>query len=176
MTNNKKLKVEAKEQEEQETEREGMAIGDTPDDVKNLPFGSIKPEFNRLEKCEIAEARFQTDGKIITKSRDGADLPKEDQYKRHWLSVRFKYTKDNEEKFFSQTYGSVRQYSDRLWISPACNLAELKGVLEAFVSVPLENLWDMGKELLGKKCLVKSIPYAVGNNKGFSNKIQDFEE
>lgn len=170
----KPTKIPDGDEEEEQQER---AIAETGEDTKKKNFGSNKPEFKRPIECEIIEASFQTDSKIVKEDK-GKALPEDKQYQKHWLMCKFKYVdkETKEEKTFEQSYGSIREYKNRLWIGTANNLAELKGILEAFVSVPIENIWDMPKELIGKKCSVKSAPWEVGNSKGFTNKIQDFVE
>jgi hypothetical protein len=165
------------EEEEPVTE-----IKDTPSNAMKKQFKSDKPEFKRPVECRIVSAKFQTDGipvKIET-TREGKqiELTLDKQYKKHWLNVRFSYfdQEEKKEKEFEQAYSGIREYSNRLWTGNTNNLAKLKGLLEAFISVPIENIWDIGKELENKKCLVKSENYDFGTNKGYSNKIIDFVE
>lgn len=168
-------KIAKKTEEEQAAETEGVIISETGKDARSKEFGSNKPEFKRPQECLITEAKFQTDNILVDKEK-GVALPKDEQYKKHWINVKFKYI-DKEtktEKFFSQTYGSIREYPDRLWFGTGNNLAKLKELLEAFISYPLESVWEMEKVLVGQRCSVKSESWEVGNNKGFSNKILDF--
>ena len=132
-------------------------------------------------ECVTTAASFQTDGQTgTTTNKDGKEvqLPEDKHYKKHWLQCTFEYEdkEAGEKKIFDQTFGSIREYTNRLWMGTANNLSQLKSLLEAYTDVPLESPWDVAKEIIGKKCLVKSKPWEFGNNKGFSNLVQDFVE
>ncbi len=163
-----------------EQENEDGEIGETSTKTKEKKFGSDKPEFKRPMACTITASSFQTDGQTVTTTiKEGKQviLPEDKHYKKHWLQCSFEYVdKDGKHKSFDQSYGSIREYPGRLWMGSSNNLAQLKSLLEEFISVPLESPWDMAKELVNKKCTVKSKPWEFGNNKGFSNLVQDFVE
>ncbi len=163
-----------------EQDKEGQEIGETSTETKNKKFGSDKPEFKRPIECTITAASFQTDGQTeTTTTKDGKQviLPEDKHYKKHWLQCSFEYVdKEGKNKSFDQSYGSIREYTGRLWMGSANNLAQLKGLLEEFLGVPFKEPWDIAEQIIGKKCTVKSKPYEFGNNKGFSNIIQDFVE
>ncbi len=166
-------------EEGNEHEKEGQIIVDTGKETREKKFGSNKPEFKRPIECVITAASFQTDGQTVTTTnRDGKEiqLPEDKYYKKHWLQCTFEYKdkETGENRSFDQTFGSIREYTNRLWMGSSNNLAQLKSLLEAYLSVPLESSWDIAKEIVGKKCLVKSKPWEFGNNKGFSNLVQDF--
>ena len=163
----------------EEIDQEGKVIGETSEKAREKKFGSDKPEFKRPIECVVTEASFQTDGSTVTttqKNGKEVQLLEDKHYKKHWLSCTFEYVdkESGETRCFEQTFGSIREYSNRLWMGAANNLAQLKSLLEAYVGVPLDSPWDVAKEIKGKKCLVKSKPWEFGNNKGFSNLVQDF--
>ena len=163
----------------EELEREGQIIGETSDKTREKKFGSDKPEFKRPIECVVVSAGFQTDAsKVTTTFKEGKEipLPEDKHYKKHWLLCSFEYVdkESGEKRSFDQTFGSIREYSNRLWMGTANNLAQLKSLLEAYNGEPFESPWDLADALVGKKCLVKSMPWEFGNNKGFSNLVQDF--
>jgi len=163
----------------EELEQEGQVIGETGKKAMEKKFGSDKPEFKRPIECVVTEASFQTDGSTVTtthKNGKEVQLSEDKHYKKHWLSCTFEYVdkESGEIMCFDQTFGSIREYSNRLWMGAANNLAQLKSLLEAYVGVSLDSPWDIAKEIKGKKCLVKSMPWEFENNKGFSNLVQDF--
>lgn len=166
---------------EEEQEREGQTTEETGNKTWDKKFGSGKPEFKRPQQCEVVDAIFKTDGiRVTTTQRDGQtiDLDKDMQYSKHWLSVKFKYVdkETQDERIFEQSYGSIREYDNRLWMGQANALAKLKETLEAFQSVPLDDVKDISKELKGLKCLVKSVPWSFGTRSGMRLEVQDFIE
>lgn len=159
-------------------EKEPKAIENTTQETMKKEFGGNKPEFNRQIECEITDAHFQTNNELIRQDSKGRELADDKQYMKHWLQLSFQYTdpKTSEEKTFEQSYGSIREYKDRLWTGTGNNLTKVKNTLEAFLGKEIENIWDMPREMMDKKCLVKSESWEYGTNKGITNMIQDFVE
>lgn len=159
---------------------ESSSIVETTESTREKKFGGDKPEFKRPIECLITAASFKTDGirVLIKKDKNGKEssLSEDQQYTKHWLQCTFEYVdkESKEKRSFDQTFGNIREYDDRLWSGTSNNLAQLKGLLEEYISVPIESIWDLAKELVGKKCTVKSKTWQYGKNSGFSNLVQDF--
>lgn len=170
MQKEQKEEIETKEIKlEEESEKSVESNLDELDAMQTSKQIESKPQFQKMEKVRIAEAKLMTRG---NKQEDKQGK----QFVNHYLSIKFEYGQKWEKTYY-QTFNGVRQYNDRKWLGPACKLAELKRMLEQFLEVKAElGLKQFVEELPGKYCMVKSKDYSYGKETVMRNDVLEFVE